>query len=335
MSQPKTIDLALQGGGAHGAFTWGVLDYLLEKPEFRIGAVSATSAGALNAVAMADGLARGGRDEARQALRRLWQAVSRAVMLSPIRRTPLDLWMGNWALDRSPGYLAFDLLSRVASPYEFNPADVNPLRNILDEQIDFQRVRESELKLFICATNVRTAKLRAFRNAELNRDVLLASTCLPLLTQAVDIDGDTYWDGAYMSNPALFPLLDESSARDIIVVQINPIYREEVPRTAEHILNRVNELTFTSSFLKELHAVARLKRLSEEHGLDNRYRHTCLHRINENALLRGSPSTKFNGEWSFLRDLHARGRRAAEVWLEENAASLGQRSTLELDDFYQ
>ncbi|MCG7600157.1 patatin-like phospholipase family protein [Halomonas sp. McH1-25] len=336
MPQTKAIDLALQGGGSHGAFTWGVLDYLLESSLVEIEAISGTSAGAMNAVAMADGLMRDGKAGARRSLHAFWQGVSRAAMLSPIRRTPLDIWMGDWSLDHSPGYLAFDLLSRVVSPYQYNPLDINPLRDILDAQIDFERVHACrQLQLYVCATNVRTGKQRVFRNAEVTRDALLASACLPLIYQSIEIDGEHYWDGGYMGNPTLFPLLEECDARDIVIIQTNPICRDQVPSTAAEILNRLNEITFNASLIKEIRTVAMLKRLIEDHDLDiGRYRDALFHRIAEHAFEHLPASSKFNGEWSFLRELHDRGRHAAQEWLEANYDALGERSTLDIDEVY-
>ena len=244
MAEPKIIELALQGGGAHGAYTWGVLDRLLEDPRVRIEGLSGTSAGAMNAAVLADGLHCGGEGFAREALQDFWAAVSRAAMASPIRRTPLDRWLGRWSLDYSPGYLAVDFLSRVASPYQLNPLNINPLRDILAQQVDFESVRACpDIKLFVTATNVRTGKLRVFRKEELSVDAVMASACLPFLFKAVEIGGEAYWDGGYMGNPSLFPLLEECGGRDILIVQINPIQRDEVPTSAAAIMNRLNEIT--------------------------------------------------------------------------------------------
>lgn len=336
MTTPKAIDLALQGGGAHGAFTWGVLDLLLEDSRIRVEAISGTSAGAMNAVVMADGLVRGGEPAARTALRDFWRAVSRAAMLSPIRRTPLDILMGNWSLDTSPGYLAFDLLSRVVSPYQFNPLGINPLRDIVAEQVDFARVRRCrDLNLYVCATNVRSGKQRIFRREELSVDAVMASACLPFLHKAVEIDGEAYWDGGFMGNPALFPMLEECGARDIVIVQINPIYRDEVPHSATEILNRMNEITFNAALIKEIRAVAMLKHLIDDSAVDvSCYRDALFHRINAD-LEELSVSSKLNAEWAFLRHLHTQGRAAAECWLDEHFAALGERSTLDVNEVYE
>lgn len=336
MTTAKTIDLALQGGGAHGAFTWGVLDLLLEDPRIGIEAISGTSAGAMNAVVMADGLMRGGEPAAREALHDFWKAVSRAAMFSPIRRTPLDMLMGNWSLEHSPGYRALDILSRVVSPYQFNPLGIDPLRDIVAEQVDFERVRRcQDLNLYVCATNVRSGKQRIFRREEMSVDAVMASACLPFLHQSVEIGDEAYWDGGFMGNPALFPLMNECAARDIVIVQINPIYRDDIPRSAAEILNRMNEITFNAALIKEVRTVAMLKELIDESNVDiGCYRDTLFHRIN--ADLEGlSASSKLNAEWAFLQHLHEQGRNTAKRWLDEHYDVLGERSTLDIDDVYE
>ena len=328
----KTIELALQGGGAHGAFTWGVLDRFLADERIHIEGISGTSAGAMNAVVVADGMHRGGPEEARRSLERFWRAVSRAAMASPIRRTPLDRLLGRWSVDYSPGYVFFDLLTRSVSPYELNPLNLNPLRDLLIEQVDFESVRRCDrLKLFIAATNVRTGQARIFRTPELSAEATMASACLPFLYQAVEIDGEAYWDGGYMGNPVLFPLIDECDARDLIIVQINPIRREEVPRRAQEIHNRLNEITFNGSLIKELRSIMLLKALVDEEGVNRaQYKEMLLHRIDAEDELRPlSVSSKLNAEWRFLVHLHDIGWRTTEAWLERNFDRLGRQSTFD------
>ncbi|HBS82669.1 patatin-like phospholipase family protein [Halomonas sp. KG2] len=336
MSQIKKLDLALQGGGAHGAYTWGVIDRLLEDDRIEIEGISGTSAGAMNGVVMADALTRGNKETARQALHQFWKAVSRAGMASPIRRSPLDVLTGNWSLDHSPGYVAMDLLSRLVSPYQLNPLNINPLRDIVAEHIDFERVRRCEqLKLFVTATNVRTGKQRVFRREEMSVDAVMASACLPFVFQAVEIEGEAYWDGGYMGNPALLPLMEECSARDILLVQINPISREEVPTSASAIMNRLNEITFNSALIKEIRMIALLKRTLDEQGIENCYQQALFHRISgEQALEDLSVSSKMNSEWAFLCYLFEQGREAAERWLETHFEAIGERSTLDIDAVY-
>ncbi|MBK8510116.1 MAG: patatin-like phospholipase family protein [Candidatus Competibacteraceae bacterium] len=338
MAELKIIELALQGGGAHGAYTWGVLDQLLADPRIRIEGLSGTSAGAMNAVVLADGLHCGGESAAREALQDFWAAVSRAAMASPIRRTPLDWWLGRWSLDYSPGYLAMDFLSRVASPYQLNPLNFNPLRDILVKQVNFESVRSCPyIKLFVTATNVRSGKARVFRKEELSADAVLASACLPFLFKAVEIDGEAYWDGGYMGNPSLFPLLEECGGRDILIVQINPIQRDEVPTSAAAIMNRLNEITFNASLIKDIGAIASLKRTMEAGGSTEPacWRDVRFHRISADHELRDlSVSSKLNAEWAFLIHLRDIGRASAEHWLERNFDALGERSTLDIDAVY-
>ena len=257
------MDLALQGGGAHGAFTWGVLDRLLEEPWLEIDGISGTSAGAMNAAVLIDGHATSGADGARAALERFWRSVSEAARLSPLRRTPLDVLLGRWTLDYSPAFIAMDLASRLFSPYDLNPGGSNPLREILAQSVDFERLAQAPIKLFVTATNVRTGRGRVFRNADISPDVLLASACLPTMFQAIEIDGEPYWDGGYSGNPTITPLVRECTSSDTILVAINPIERPGTPRTARDILNRLNEISFNAVTLKELRMIALLRRVAD------------------------------------------------------------------------
>ncbi len=337
MHEPKPIELALQGGGAHGAFTWGVLDRLLEDDRIRIAAICGTSAGAMNAVVLADGLDRGGKEGARQALERFWKGVSRAARFSPLQRTPLDRMLGRWSLDSSPGYLLLDIMSRMLSPYDTNPFNVDPLRDLLASLIDFDHVRHAEgIRLFVAATNVRTGKLKVFPREEMTVDMVLASACLPFIHKAVEIDGEAYWDGGYMGNPALFPLVDDDQSRDLVIVQINPVCRGDIPRKSADIHNRINEITFNASLIKELRSIGYLRRLVETEGLQrDRYKATLLHRINAEEELRPlSVSSKLNAEWAFLQHLHDVGYRTTTSWLDDNYQALGKRSTLDLEEAY-
>ena len=241
------VDLALQGGGSHGAFTWGVLDRLLEEPWLRIDGISGTSAGAMNAVVLVDGYEKDGPKGAQAALEDFWRRVSRSAQFSPIRRTPLDILLGRWTLDTSPFFVAFDLAARVFSPYDLNPRGTNPLREILADCVDFGRAAQSSIRLFVTATNVRTGRGRVFRNSELTPDVLLASACLPTLFQAIEIDGEAYWDGGYSGNPTITPLVRECASHDTLLVTVNPVERQGTPRSAREILDRLNEVSFNWS----------------------------------------------------------------------------------------
>jgi NTE family protein len=337
MAKPKVIELALQGGGAHGAYTWGVLDRLLEDDRIAIEGICGTSAGAMNAVVLADGLDTGGKEGARQALKNFWSGVSKAGVWSPFKRTWLDRLLGRWTLDYSPGYIFFDALSRLASPYQLNPMNINPLRDLILSLVDFEHVRHAEgIKLFVVATNVRTGKQKVFHRQEMTVDMVLASACLPFIFQAVEIDGEAYWDGGYMGNPALFPLVDDCQAQDIVIVQINPLYREELPRTAPDILNRVNEITFNASLIKEIRAIAILKEFIQTASLENqKFRDALFHRIHAEGELQAlGVSSKLNTEWAFLEHLHDIGYRTAADWLDENYNDIGKRSTLDIESLY-
>lgn len=329
----KKLNLALQGGGAHGAFTWGVLDRILEDPRLAIDGISGTSAGAMNAVVLADGYSKNGAEGARKALEAFWQAVSDEAKRSPLQRSPIDMVLGQWNMDTSPGLVMLDLLSRVASPYTLNPLNINPLQALIDEQVDFNDVRRcSDIKLFIAATNVHTGKVRVFRTNEIDADVVMASACLPNMFQAVEIDGVPYWDGGFMGNPVIFPLIYDTDSLDVLLVQINPIERKTTPRSAREIFNRMNEITFNSSLLRELRAIEFVSRLIEQEKLDqNRYKKVLLHRIGgADELEHLSASSKLNAEWDFLTHLRDIGRDAAGKWLDSHFNDIGINGTVDL-----
>ncbi len=333
----KSINLALQGGGAHGAFTWGVLDQIFADGRIWIDAVSGTSAGAMNAVVAAEGMYDNGGDGARAALERFWSAVSHAGQASPLKRTPLDHLAGSWSMDMSPGYLMMDLISRVASPYDVNPLKINPLRDLVEELVNFQKVRDcKDMPIFLSATNVETGRVRVFEREEITLDVVMASACLPFLYHAVEIDGVPYWDGGYMGNPALFPFFDHSPCNDIVIVQINPVVREGTPKSAREILNRVNEITFNGSLLRELRAIDFVSRLVEDGRLTpGEYRQMRVHMIEARKAMRPlSASSKLNTEWAFLLHLRDIGRKAAARWIECHFNDLGERSTVDLREMF-
>jgi NTE family protein len=329
---PVLIDLALQGGGSHGAFTWGVLDRLIEEPWLRIAAISGTSAGAMNAAVLVNGWMQGGAEGARKALDAYWQRVSQAAAFSPLQRSPLDRLMGTWTLDTSPAYLAMDLMTRVFSPYDLNPFGLNPLRAILAESIDFERLARAPIMLFITATSVRTGRGRIFRNAQITADVLLASACLPTMFQAIEIEGEPYWDGGYAGNPTITPLVRESEAHDTILVQINPRERPERPRTASEILNRLNEISFNSPLMKELRMIALLRQVADPGtGEGARWAAMRTHSIRTDKLAELGASSKLNAEWEFVTMLKEEGRRSADAFLAAHGNDLGQRSSADLD----
>ncbi len=334
----KRINLALQGGGSHGAFTWGVLDRLLEEPQLSIEAISGTSAGAVNAVVMAEGLRRGGPARARDHLSRFWEAVSFSASLSPLQRTLLDAFMTNWSLDANPMLAMFEMMSRIVSPYQFNPLNLNPLKELVEDQVDFREVQNCACtELYISATNVHTGRVKVFTGKEITAEAVMASACLPYIFQAVEIDGVPYWDGGFMGNPVLFPFLECSVSRDIVIVQVNPIQREGTPVTAREIMDRVNEISFNAPLIKELRHfdfINRAIRRGDLAGLG--YGETHMHRIGgEGEIAHYPASTKVNAEWAFLQKLRDIGRETADKWLTENFAAIGERSTMQIAPFLE
>lgn len=333
---PVLVDLALQGGGAHGAFTWGVLDRLLEEPWLSFDGISGTSAGAMNAAVMASGFAHGGADGAKAALEDFWKRVSDASKFSPMRRGPMEMLTGQWTLDYSPMYLAAEMASRIFSPYDLNPLGNHPLRPILADMVDFEALVDSPMRLFITATNVRTGAGHVFRNAQITPDVLLASGCLPTMFQAVEIDGEFYWDGGYSGNPTITPLVRECRSSDTILVQINPIVREEIPRSARDIMNRLNEVSFNAPLLKELRMIALLHKVADPgRGEGAQWAGMRLHRIATDRVTELTSSSKMITEWPFLCGLRDEGRRTAGLFLDAHAVDLGKRSTVDLDALLQ
>ncbi len=333
----KRVNLALQGGGAHGAFTWGVLDKLLEDGRIDIEGICGTSAGALNATVLAYGHTCGGNDGAREALHSFWRAVSDTGMLAssvlPLR-WPVLPFVG-WHIHDALRFNWIETMTRLVSPYQFNPLNVNPLRQILEQCVDFESLRNGNIKLFVSTTNVRTGQLRVFHTHELTLDAVMASACLPFVFQAVAVDREYYWDGGYMGNPPLFPLCYHTDSRDVIVVHTNPIVRDKLPMDASDIMNRINEISFNSSLLREFRAMAFVTKLIEEGWLKDEYKgrlkQIFVHSIRaDQALTDVSVASKFNLEWSFLTALRDRGRVTAAAWLERHFASINCRSTVDL-----
>ena len=333
-TKTKKIDIALQGGGAHGAYTWGVLDRLLEDERLEVVGVSGTSAGAMNGAALVQGLAEGGRKTAQKLLHEYWSRVSAASRFSPLQRTFFDRLMGRWSLDMSPGFIISQHVQMVFSPYQFNPLDLNPLRDIVESLFDFDIINDTDSpRLFLSATNVCSGLTKVFRQPDLSVDTVMASACLPHMFKAVEIDGEHYWDGGYMGNPPLFPLIDETDVRDLLLIQINQFKRAEPPKTAYEIEDRLNEITFNASLVKELRAIYFLSELIEHEGLENvRFRDARLHRIEaEEEMYSLSVSSKYNAEWQFLEHLHDIGYRSADSWLQTHFDDLGTRPTWKPD----
>jgi NTE family protein len=347
MTQKKTklINLALQGGGAHGAFTWGVLDQLLEDGRLHFECISATSAGSLNAAVMMSGMVKGGPDAARENLDNFWQRVSEAGNpFNPIKDNPInDMIAANpflGELNRSMAFQAMENFTHIASPYQFNPFNVNPLRDIVEDLVDIEAVHACpKTHIFVTATNVRQGTQKVFRKEEVTIDALMASAALPFLFKAVEIDGEAYWDGGYMGNPALWPIYDRAESSDILIVHINPIVRDKVPHTPVEIDNRLNEITFNSSLLNELRAVAFVQKLLRSGMLKQEHRHKykdiLLHAIRTDTLLNElAVSTKYDTDWDVLVKLKKLGRKSAKTWLTKNYASVNKHGTVDIREDY-
>lgn len=338
MANAKILNLALQGGGAHGAFTWGVLDQLLEDGRIEIEGISGTSAGAMNGAVLVQGYEKGGRDGAREALEAFWMRISRAADAGPLQQSFFDgLWGNAWNRDYSPAFMMFDIITRTFSPYQINPWNFNPLREVLEASVEPDWIARCEdIKLFVCATNVRTGKVKIFGKGEVGVDALLASACLPFLFQTIVIDGEPYWDGGYMGNPALFPLIYNCVSRDIAIVQINPMTRDDIPKTAPEILNRLNEISFNSTLMREVRAIAFVQRLIKDEGLDpHKYRLLNMHLIEAEHLMQGlGVASKFNADWNFLIHLRDIGRETAAEWIDRNFDRIGVETTVDIKNVF-
>lgn len=333
----KKINLGLQGGGAHGAFTWGVLDDLLADERIDIEGISGTSAGAINAVLLADGLARGGAEEARKRLAEFWRAASVDGNLPALQRGVVDRLFSFMPYDGSPVQAWFEAVSRYISPYDLNPLNINPLRDLIERFVDFAAVRAcKDVSLFVSATNVHTGRLHVFSQEKITADVIMASTCLPFLFRAVEIDGVPYWDGGYMGNPALFPFFDATQTEDVLIVQINPVERRMTPHTQTEIMNRINEITFNSPLLGEFRAIDFVTRLIDQgrlpHGTGaGQYRRINVHRIALDATFKTlTAGSKLNSDFDFFEMLKDGGARAARDFLRRHFDDIGVRSTIDL-----
>ncbi|MGY2047328.1 patatin-like phospholipase family protein [Methylobacterium sp. JK268] len=328
----KGIALALQGGGAHGAFTWGVLDALIEDGRLAFEAITGASAGAMNAVVMTHGWLKGGPDGARAQLEAFWKEVSLDGDLPRSQQNLVEGMMRLWR--RSP--LA-EVWTSLASPYEANPLNLNPLKRALTDTVDFDALRSgNETPLFISATNVWTGKIAVFEGRDLTADHVMASACLPTVFQAVEIDGVPYWDGGYLGNPPLYPLYHGAETRDFLLVQINPVERRETPRTPQEIRDRLNEITFNGNLLRELRGIDFVQQLIDEGALaPEGYRPVRLHRIDGSGALDDyAASTKLKAQWPFLLQLRDAGREAAKAWLAQHFDAVGRESTLDLRAMY-
>lgn len=337
MAKVKKINLALQGGGAHGAFTWGALERIADDERIEVDGITATSAGSMNACCFAYGHMEGGNQGAKSVLLEFWKKVSAAGDLyNPVRRAPEGSWP--WSLTNSAVYAAFETVTRVLSPYQLdNPLfEFNPLQDLLADTVDFAKLRRcTQTNLFVSATSVRTGKVRIFPTDEISLEVVMASACLPYLYKAVEIDGEAFWDGGYSGNPAIFPLFYHCSSRDVVIVHINPVVREETPKTADAINNRLNEISFNASLLKELRAVAFVHKLLDEQWLKPEYRDRVkdmmIHSIRADEPLQDlSVASKLYTDWEFLNDLRQRGYEETDRWLDQHFDDLNQRSSVDV-----
>ena len=340
-SPRKAVNLALQGGGAHGAFAWGVLDKILEDGRIDISAISATSAGAMNAVVLAYGVSLGGRDGAREKLTEFWTAISRAgEIYSPVRSQPWEKWLQAYGFQTefSPAYMVFQAMTHLFSPYQLNPFDINPLKDVLLDVVDFEKLSKCNraTRLFLSATNVRSGKIKVFSNPDVSVDAVLASACLPYIFKAVEIDGEAYWDGGFMGNPAIFPLIYNDGPKDVIIIHINPIERKKLPRTAPEIFDRINEISFNSSLMREMRTIEFVTRLIDEGALDSKiYNRMRIHSIRDDAeMTQLGVATKLNPDWNFLCRLRDVGRTRAEEWLAANLDKVGQQSSVDLANVF-
>lgn len=336
--EKKQVCIALQGGGAHGAFTWGVLDRLLEEDAIVAEAMCGTSAGAVNAVTCAYGLHIGGPQKAKELMEQLWHkvALSGSFLFKP---SIFDQVYGNGDIHNSPGFMMFNAVSQFLSPYNFNPLNYNPLRDVLNSLIDFEELKlYNKKKLFICATNVKTNRAKIFTNREITVDAVLASACLPFLFQAVEIDGEYYWDGGYMGNPPISPLITNTNIRDIVLIKINSININSVPTSARDIADRVNEISFNSSLINEMKLIHYRNELIRNGIIkaDNKgNREIFVHTISGyEALSQMSQSSKMNISWEFLLSLKEKGRQIAEKWIETDYNEVGLKSTFDVEEHF-
>jgi len=339
MTKRKKINLGLQGGGAHGAFTWGLLDKLLESDLFIIEGISATSAGSMNAAVLADGFLRGGAEGARQSLHEFWHAMSDYGKLFGLAaKTPIDYFLEPFS--KAPFNLTvFNSMIAFLSPYQFNPFNFHPIREVLEKLINIEQLKhKSKIKLFICATNVKTGKIHIFNNAELSINALLASACLPKLFQAIVIDGESYWDGGYLGNPAIFPMIYDTKCRDILILHTVPIVRENSPTTVAEIDSRLREISFNSSLMREMRAIAFVSNLISKGWIkeefEKKLKKLFMHCIRADECLKDFPlSTVYSPDWSFLLSLRDLGRQEATMWIEKNYDSIGKKTTIDFDEW--
>ena len=329
----------MQGGGSHGALAWGVIDRFLEDGRIKFDSISATSAGAMNAAVLAHGLVSGGNEGAREALHQFWRKVSDASQLyNPIKTSPLEAFLGI-GIEHSMSYFLFDFINKTLSPYQSNPYNFNPLKDLLSESIDIDRLKSPLApKLFISATNVKTGKIKVFSNEEMSIDAIMASACLPFIFQAVKIGEDYLWDGGYLGNPAIFPLIYNSNCSDILIIHINPIHRDTIPETSTDILNRVNEISFNSSLMREMRTISFVTKMIDDGWIKDEYRKKMkrcyLHAIRADLTMQSlSVASKMNSDWPFIEKLFNEGRSEGFAWLKQNFRHVGKATTIDLQEY--
>jgi NTE family protein len=333
---PKSINLALQGGGAHGAFTWGVLDHLLEDERLTIEGISGTSAGAINAVMLADGLRRGGPREAQKRLADFWRAASLGGDLPPLQRAVVGRLFSLLPGEDTPSFNWLSAWAQYLSPYDANPLNINPLKDLVERFVDFDGLRADPRPIFIAATNVQTGALHVFPRDKISAEAVMASACLPAMFRAVEIDGIAYWDGGYLGNPVLTPFFRATQSEDVLIVQINPLVRRKLPTSTREIVARVNEITFNAPLLSELRAIKFVNRLIDRGRLprgtgQDEYRRLHVHRIVLEGLgERFSSATKLRNDYDSFQLLRKLGQRAARRFLEAHYAAIGIESSIDL-----
>ncbi len=338
MAHKKKVALALQSGGSHGAFTWGVLDRLLEDDRLEIEGVTGTGAGGMNAVALAQGLMRGGSQGGRTELRNFWKAIHEVGKKSPLNnRGPVDKMMNRFTMHSSPGLIMFDYLSRMFSPYELNPMGTDPLKDVIKKSFDFEALRtSSKCKIYLCATHVFTGRLKIFSTPELKLESLMATACLPTIRNAVLVDGEYYWDGGFVGNPVFFPLIYDCETPDIILVQLNPTVRNKLPTTSREIGDRLNEVTNNTSVVREMRAISYITDLIDKGIIEKgKVKRLNMHLIEDEAVFQELGwSSKLNTEWEFFTHLFEKGRQAADTWLKDNYDSIGVKTTAPMKEHF-
>lgn len=317
----KKISLALQGGGSHGAYTWGVIEHIIKSDLFDVRGICGTSAGAINGALTVYGMQKGGGEGALEALENFWQELSKLTLFTLPQPSWADNHIFKGNMNFSPGYLVFDFITKYFSPYQLNPLNINPLKELLEKHIDFKKIRNCECPLFVSATNVLKCDTRVFSLKDMTVEAILASACLPFLFQAVEIDGEHYWDGGYEGNPPMYPLIYETDCSDIVLIQINPIIIENVPKTASEIQDRMNEISFNSSLKAEM------KMITHGYGTKGELRKVNFQMVKAIPLRGMGVSSKSNTSWEYLSYLRKLGNQSASDWIEENYETVGKDSS--------